>query len=118
MLDLLNATTCVVILVMMVPVAKAMSNRGMWGRRFGFWLVLVVVGLQAFSPTTDVLPSANWLQVALNVLLLIGIATTRHDLMALVRTNFGDEAAAKPSVKPRVLYSRHFAQARGKGGEA
>jgi hypothetical protein len=89
MLDLLNAAACLVLLVLMAPIAKAMHHSHYWGQRTAFTIFVVVLGLQVAGPIYDWLPEANYLQTIFNLIGVAVVISARQQIMKIVRLTVG-----------------------------
>ncbi len=98
MLELVNALTCGMLMLLLYPVAVVMNNAGHWPQRLALIFAAIVMGLQAVAPAfSSWLPSANPLQVVFNVVMAFGALVSRREIMMLVRLTVGappDAAAA------------------------
>lgn len=101
MLDLVNALTCGMLMLLLYPVAIVMNHAGHWPQRLALIFASVVMGLQAVAPVFEWLPSANSLQVVFNVVMAFGILVSRREIMMLVRLTVGAPPDERSACHPK-----------------
>lgn len=94
MLDYLNSSVCALLLALTFPVAHAMRRNGVWLQRLVFIVVVILLAAQILAPFNDFLPTATWLQFALNFALLIATLLWREEIMTMVHRKIGELTAS------------------------
>lgn len=119
MLDLINSLACLVLLVLMAPVAKTMHHSHYWGQRIAFTIFVVVLGLQVAGPIYDWLPEANYLQTLFNLIAVAVVISARTEIMKFVRLTIGTAVVAGHPTRRAtdIEDSGQLAGVRGRGRE-
>jgi hypothetical protein len=115
--EIINSVACIVLAVLTWPVANAMHNRKFWPQRFGLWVIVATLGLQAYGPFSDGIPPANPIGAVFMAFLVGIVIRHRHQIMAAVRLAVGEVAAESehPMRRMEDLETAGLVAVRGRG---
>jgi hypothetical protein len=119
MLETLNATVCVILMVLLAPVAITMNHAGHWPQRLAFIVVALIFSLQVVQPLfTEWLAAPTWLQTAFNVVVMLVVLSARREIMAVVRLSVGKrppEMEGHPLRRADDMPADFLSQVHGRG---
>ncbi len=122
MLDWINALACLVLLVLMAPIAKTFNHSRYWAQRIAFAVFVVVLVLEVAAALYDGwLPKANYLQTLFNLISVAIAIKARHQIMNVVRRSVGTEVAStgypltRAADRAKDIPESQLANVRGRG---
>lgn len=95
MLELINSAACLVLMVLSLPIAMVVGNRGMWLERMSIVAVQFGLFLQVANPWAMWADPVRWITVFLNVVAAAMLLIWRRRAWIFIRHYMGPSDLAK-----------------------